>query len=150
MGKNIYPRYTIRGNHNTDGGAGTTMAPTLTTAAADYDGSSSNNKLVFTADPTNGSTLTGIHFESKGTNVASLARIYLNNGSANTTGTNNTLIGKIVLPATTASNTQPEAATSFYFENGKIDLQAGTRIYVGLATTVSAGWVPTPISGGDM
>lgn len=147
MAKNTTPRYTINGNISSDNG--TTMAPTLTTAAADYTGASSDNKLVFTADATNGSRLLGLHFESKGSNTASVGRIYTNNGTDHTTASNNSLQGKVMLPATTASNTQPEPPADFYFPGGAIDLPPGTQVYVGLATTVSAGWVVTPIQGGN-
>lgn len=148
MAKNFAPRYTVEGNVSSDNSTG--MAPTFTTAAADYDGTTAtHNKLVFTADATNGSRLAGIHFDAKGTNVASVARVYINNGSTNATATNNSLVGKISLPVSTASNTQAEAVSDYYFPGGYVDLPPGFRIYVGLATTVSAGWVATPILGGN-
>lgn len=147
MAKNYNPRYSVEGNNSSDNA--TAMAPTLTTAAADYTGQSANNKLVFTADATNGSRLYGIHLEALGTNTQSVARIYTNNGSANTTAANNSLIGKVTLLGTTASNTVAEPSVDFVFPGGSIDLEPGFRIYVGLATTVAAGWVVTPILGGD-
>ena len=125
------------------------MAPTLTTAAADYTGVSANNALVFTADATNGSRLVGLHFEAIGTNTQSVARVYVNNGSTNTTAANNSLVGKTTLPNSTASNTAPETVGNFTFPGGYIDLPPGFRVYVGLGTTVAAGWVVTPILGGD-
>lgn len=148
MAKNTAPRFTVQGVTASD--SSTAMAPTFTTAAADYDGTTAtHNKLVFTADATNGARLSGIHFEAKGTNTQSVARIYVNNGSTNATATNNSLAGKITLPATTASNTVAEATADYIFPGGYIDLEPGFRIYVGLATTVSAGWVATPVMGGD-
>lgn len=150
MAKNTDPRYTIKGNPGSANS--TTMAPTLTTAAADFTGISANNLLVFTADTTNGSRLVGIHFEAIGTNTQSVARIYINNGSTNTTAANNSLVGQITLPATTTSNTVAVLSADFIFPGGYVDLpEAGSpwRIYVGLGTTVAAGWVPTPILGGN-
>jgi hypothetical protein len=146
MAKNTQPRFTISGDATKDGSTG--MAPTLTTAAADYTGISANNQLVFTSDATNGSRIVGLHFAAIGTNVQSVARIYFNNGSTNTTATNNSLVGSLTLAATTASNTVAEVGADFMFPGGAADLNTSFRIYVGLATTVAAGWVVTPILGG--
>lgn len=63
--------------------ANITRAARLTTAANDYTGVSPNNKEVFMADATNGSFVSKIRFKSLGTNVATVARIYLNNGFGN-------------------------------------------------------------------
>lgn len=52
----------------------------LTTAAADYTGQGANNIIVFGADPTNGSFIQRLRFKALGTNIATVARIYLNNG----------------------------------------------------------------------
>lgn len=147
MAKNTSPRFTIAGDYSSNSTTG--MANTMTTAAADYTGASANNLLVFTADATNGGRIVGIHFEATGTNTQSVARIYINNGSTNTTAANNSLVGKVTLPATTASNTVAEASADYYFPGGYADLQAGFRVYCGLATTVAAGWVATPILGGE-
>ena len=147
MAKNTRPRFTITGDVSSDGS--TTMAPTLTTAAADYTGISANNKLVFSGDDTNGSRIVGLHFQAIGTNTQSVARVYYNNGSTNTTAANNSLAGALTLPATTASNTVAEATAEYYFPGGYADMSAGFNIYVGLATTVAAGWVVTPILGGE-
>jgi hypothetical protein len=70
-------------------------------------------------------------------------------GKVSTTAGNNTLVGSLTLPGTTASNTVAEASAAYYFENGALDLEAGWKIYVGLATTVSAGWRVSVIGGGD-
>ena len=140
------PRYTATANCAANGVTG--MAPTLTTAAADYTGVSTNNQLVFTA-ASSGSRLVGLKFTALGNCTQSVARIYINNGTDPTTATNNGLIGSLTLPGTSASNTVAEASASYYFEGGALDLEANWRVYVGLATTVSAGWRVTPINGGD-
>lgn len=57
-----------------------TRAVLLTTAAADYTGKSPYNKEVFAADATNGSFLQRLRFKALGTNIATVARIYLNDG----------------------------------------------------------------------
>lgn len=63
--------------------ANITRAARLTTGAADYTGVSPLNKEVFAADPTNGSFVYKIRFKALGTNLATVARIYLNNGFGN-------------------------------------------------------------------
>jgi hypothetical protein len=60
-----------------------TRAVLLKTAAADYSGVSEYNKEVFSADATNGSYIQRLRFKSVGTNVATVARIYINNGGPN-------------------------------------------------------------------
>lgn len=147
MPANTQPRFTLKGDFSSD--SGTAMAPTLTTAAADYTGVSTNNKLVFTADATNGGRIVGLNFTAIGTNVQSVARIYVNNGSVNTSAANNSLVAAQTLPATSASNTIAETSASFVFPGGAADLNPGFRVYVGLATTVAAGWVVTPILAGE-
>jgi hypothetical protein len=53
----------------------------LLTAAADYNGQSVNNQVIFTADSTNGSYIQRLRFKALGGTVtASVARIYINNG----------------------------------------------------------------------
>ena len=56
----------------------------LTTAAADYTGVSPYNREIFAADATNGGYVQRIRFKSRGTNVATVARVYINNGGQNT------------------------------------------------------------------
>lgn len=147
MPANTAPRYTISGDFASN--SGTTMAPTFTTAAADYTGATAtHNKIVFTAG-TNGSRIVGLHFAAIGTNTQSVARVFVNNGSAATTAANNSYVGALTLPATTASNTVAESSADFYFPGGYADLPANWTILVGLATTVAAGWVCTPILGGE-
>lgn len=139
---NADPIYSRRGNTTSNGTTG--MAPTLTTAANDYTGISANNQLVFTADATNGSYVQRLRFKAAGTNTASVARVYINNGSAATTATNNSFYGEIALPATTAIATTSTIDLDYPLN---FAIPAGFRIYVGLGTTVAAGWVVTPIAG---
>lgn len=142
MPGNSEPIYTRVGDLSRDGSTG--MASTLTTATGDYTGASANHQLVFTADPTNGGYVQRLRFTATGTNTASVARIYINNGSANTTASNNSFFGQVSLPATTAINT---AATVEIDYPMNLALNPGFRIYVGLGTTVAAGWVCVAVGG---
>lgn len=142
MPGNSEPIYTRVGDVSSNGSTG--MATTITTATGDYTGVSANHQLVFTADATNGGYVQRLRFQATGTNTASVARIYLNNGSANTTATNNTFYGQVSLPATTAINTA--ATVEIDYPMG-LALNPGFRIYVGVGTTVAAGWVCTAVGG---
>lgn len=136
MSANVNAIYSRLGNVSSNGT--TTMAPTLTTATGDYTGVSANNKLVWTAGATNGGFCPRIRFKAVGTNVATVARIYINNGSTNTSAANNSFYGEVSLPATTASNTS--ATVEVDYPMG-FALDPGFTIYVGLGTTVASGWV---------
>lgn len=142
MAANTNPIYSKAGDVSSN--STSAMAPTLTTAAADYTGVSANNKLVFTAEATNGGFVERLRLKAIGTNTASVARIYLNNGSTNTSAANNSFYGEVSLPATTAIAT---AATIEIDYPLNFALNPGFCIYVGLGTTVAAGWVPTVIGG---
>lgn len=137
MAANTSPIFSISGNVSWG-------AATLTTATGDYDGTGANNKLVFTADATNGSFLQRIRLKPIGTNIASVVRFYINNGSTNGTASNNTFYGEVSLPATTASNTAALIEIDYPFN---FVLPAGYKIYAGVATTVAAGWVATAVGG---
>jgi hypothetical protein len=143
MAKNTSPIFSIQGDVSSDNA--TAMAPTFTTAAADYTGATAtHNKVVFTADATNGGFIQRLRFKAIGTNVASVARVFINNGSANTSAANNSFFGEISLPATTAIAT---AATIEIDYPMNFALNPGFKIYVGLGTTVAAGWVCVGIGG---
>ena len=141
MAANTAPIYSLRGALAND--AGTGMNQLVTAAANDYTGIDADVALAFTAGA-NGSFVQRIRFKAGGTNTASVARIYLNNGSSPGTATNNVFYGEQSLPATTASAV---AATMEIDYPLGFALPAGWRIYFGLATAVAAGWVATVIAG---
>lgn len=99
---------------------------------------------VFTSDLTNGSFLQKINVRSLGTNVASVMRVFLNNGSVNTTAINNTLIAELSLPATTVSEV---ASLSGYEVPINTALPAGYKINVTVGTTIAAGIAVTAFGG---
>lgn len=150
MAKNREPIYSLDGMVSSDGTSTTSsvMAPTFTTAAADYTGATAtHNKVVFTADATEGGFIKSLRFKAIGTNTASVARIFISNGGGNTTAANNSFFGELALPATTAIATTSTIDLDFNFPDNGIALPAGFQIVVGLGTTVAAGWVVTPIGG---
>lgn len=141
MAANTQPIYTRKGNLTADGS--TTMSAGLVTATGDFTGVSANHQLVHTAGA-DGSYVKRLKFVATGTNTASVARIYLNNGSANTTATNNQFIGQISLPGTTLINTAATAEPEYPLE---MMIPPGFRLYVGLGTTVAASWICTAVAG---
>lgn len=123
----------------------TTFGLVMTTATGDYTGASANHVLIWTADPTNGGWLEAVLLKAIGTNVASVCRFYLNNGSANTTAANNQFIGELALPAVTAINTSGTVEMAYSFRRA---FDPGFCLYGGLATTVASGWIPSVVSAG--
>lgn len=99
---------------------------------------------VFTADATNGGFVRNLRLKAAGTNVASVARVFINNGSTNATAANNVLIDEITLPATTATQTAALVPMDIPLN---FALPPGYVINVTLGTAVSAGWIPSVVGG---
>lgn len=76
----------------------------LTLAAGDYVGANSNNQVIFIADSTNGGFVQRLRFKALGTNTASVARVYINDGTGSQANT--------VLAATTPTGT-PSSSGGF-------------------------------------
>src|SRR3972149_272753 len=103
MAANTSPIYTLLadiqwGSADGNGGA----AGPLKTANTAKDGTGTV-LTVFTADATNGGYVQKIRFRAAGTNAATVGRVFINNGSANSTLANNILYDEITLSATTLS-----------------------------------------------
>ena len=79
-----------------------------------------------------------------GTNVATVLRVFINNGSVNTTAANNALIGELTLPATTLTEISAQAD---YVLPLNFALPAGYKINVTLGTAVAAGYQISAIGG---
>lgn len=122
----------------------TTAAMTVANTTKDLTGGTSY--LAFTADATNGGFVQRIRFRPLGTNTnATVARVFINNGSTTGSAANNSLFDEITLSATTVS----EVAALAVFELPlNFALPASYRVYttVGTAPT-SAGWQATVIGG---
>jgi hypothetical protein len=99
---------------------------------------------VFTADITNGGFVQRIRFRPAGTNIATVARVFINNGSVNSTPSNNILWDEITLAATTLSEV---AALAVYELPLNFALPPGYKLNVTLGTTVAAGYFVSVIGG---
>jgi hypothetical protein len=99
---------------------------------------------VFTADSTNGGYIQRIRFRPLGNNVATVARVWINNGSTTGTAANNIQWDDITLASTTA-NAAASLATSELPLN--FALPPGYVVYVTLGTAVAAGYHITVVGG---
>ena len=97
-----------------------------------------------TAGAVEGSRLDFIKVRALGTNVATVIRIWINNGSVTTTAANNVLYLERTLSSTTVSQTaeQPDIILPL-----NISLAAGYRVYATFGTAVAAGFHLTAIGG---
>jgi hypothetical protein len=132
---NTSPIYTASGD--------TQWAVSATTANTTKDLSSGTIFTVFTASAT-GRYVQRIRFKPLGTNVATVARVWINNGSSNTTAANNTYWDDISLPATTVSEVSAQPTFELPLN---MALPAGYKIMVTLGTAVAAGYTITVIGG---
>lgn len=99
---------------------------------------------VFTADAVNGSYLQKLIIRPRGTNVASVLRVFLNNTATNTVAANNSMIAEIGLPATTVSEVAALAGIELPLN---IPVPPGFRVNVTLGTAVAGGYAVTAIGG---
>lgn len=117
---------------------------TVTTANTTTDLTTGTTYLIFTADATNGGYLQKLRVRPLGTNVATVLRIWINNGATTGAATNNTLYDEVSLGSSTASQT---SALALYELPMNMALPAGYKIYVTLGTTVAAGFDVSAIGG---
>lgn len=115
----------------------------LTSANTAKDGTGTIG-LIFTADVTNGGFVQKIVARSLGTNVATVLRVFANNGAANSTASNNAMIAELTLPATTLSEI---AAQPDYVLPINIALPPGYKINCAIGTAVAAGYMISAVGG---
>ena len=99
---------------------------------------------VFTADATNGGYVTKLTARPAGTNVATVLRVFINNGATNATPANNILLAEMTLPAITLSEV---AAQPAYELPLNFALPAGYKINCVIGTAVAAGYYLSVIGG---
>jgi hypothetical protein len=86
------------------------------------------DSIVVRPTSTNGAT-------ASGTTAATLVRFWINNGAANTTATNNQLIGELAISAT-AMTALATAAVNTFTLPVNLSVPAGFRVYAGLTVAV--------------
>lgn len=146
-----------------DVGANNAILSTAMTNTKAFDGTEATGTamvLVFTAGA-NGSRIDQIMCRlastngatASGTSSATVVRFWINNGSANTTATNNIFLGEVAIPATAVTALATSVLTTYPLSlpTGGLNIPATYRIYAG--TTVAAGGTNIAIAvsafGGD-
>lgn len=120
-----------------------TVGQTITTANTAKDGTGTV-VLLYTAGA-NGSRVDAIKVRSTGTAVATVIRIFVNNGATNATATNNSLYTEATIASTTLTEVAAQTDNSITMN---ISLPATYRVYATIGTSVAA---PLQVSavGGD-
>lgn len=116
---------------------------TIATANTAKDGTGTV-VTVWTAGSENGGRIEKVKVRSLGSNVATVLRLFINNGSTNATATNNVLYDEVTCPATTLSEVaeQPDIEVTL-----NLPLPAGYKINATIGTTVAAGLHLTGVGG---
>jgi hypothetical protein len=117
---------------------------TLATANTAKDGTGTVATL-YTAG-VNGSKVSSIQIAYTGTSVATVLRLFINNGGANSTPANNSLYQSISVPANTLSETAAAADINVPLS---LTLPAGYKLLATIGTTVAAALAVT-VNGGDL
>lgn len=118
-------------------------ASTGTAANTNLDGTGTV-ATVFTADADNGSKIEKVILEALGTNVATVVRLFVNNGQSNTTAANNSLVYEVAMNSNsvsqTAASTRVEVALDIALPPGyKLLATTGTAIASGVQVTACGG-----------
>lgn len=148
MPANIDPIYSKAGRLGS-GGTASTFSISTSTANTNFDGTGTIGTdifVAFTAEATNGSFLRSIvaKVRSTGVGVATVLRLFINNGSANGTNTNNALYKELSIPAITATQT---AATADFEIPVNIPLPPGYRILYTFGTAPVNLWMVFGVGG---
>jgi hypothetical protein len=106
----------------------------LTTQAADYTGVNINNQFIFDADEVSGSFIQRLRFKALGTNIATVARIYINNGNLNQTSAH---VARAAAPSGAGSTTGGTLLAGNYFALVQPLDQYGGVPNAGQATSLS-------------
>lgn len=101
---------------------------------------------IFTAGA-NGARADKLRYKAKGTNVATVLRVFVNNGSTNATAGNNTMIHEETIAATTLSEVAALLNGEIAFADG-LPLTAGYKLNLTIGTSIAAG-LHVSAHGGD-
>jgi hypothetical protein len=125
----------------------------LTTANTAKDGTGTVVTL-FTAGA-DGARIDQIKVRAQGTNVATVLRLFINNGLTNATAANNSLVHEVTIAATTLSETAALVDNDITILKNTTEtvppimfLPAGYKIQATIGTTIAAG-IQVTVFGGD-
>lgn len=119
-------------------------ASTGTAANTNLDGTGTV-VTVFTADATNGSKIETVSMWNLGTNVSTVVRFFVNNGSSNTTAANNALVQEFTWAAN--SVVQNAASTPVVWQ-ANLYMKPGYKLNVTIGTAIASG-IMVAAQGGD-
>ena len=119
-------------------------APAALSAANAAKDGTGTVATVFAADAINGGFITKLNARPSGTAVATVLRVFINNGASSATPANNILFAEMSLPAVTLSEiaAQPDFVLPL-----NIALPANYKILCSLGTAVAAGYYLSVIGG---
>ena len=147
MSANTNPIFSIAGD--VQGGVVLT-----TQATTDYTGQNVNNAIAFTADATNGGYIQRLRFKSLGTNIATVCRVYYNNGVGRLASIAGSMAA--ITPTGTPSNTGGTLLAGTYYAKilpvdpygsiGTASLESAA-VSVASGSTGSIVWSWTAVSG---
>ena len=118
---------------------------TSTTAANTAFDGTGTTITVFTAGA-NGGYVRRIRVKALGTNVATVMRIFINNGGVSSSASNNVLWGELTMNAS-ATSTSANCSADYEYPMNLL-LPAGYKVNVCFGTAGAAGWIPCA-EGGD-
>lgn len=98
---------------------------------------------VFTAGA-NGARVDKVKIRAAGTNIATVLRVFINNGSTNATAGNNTLFMEATIAITTLSEVAALADNEILLG---LVLPAGYKVNITIGTTIAAGLAVTGVGG---
>jgi hypothetical protein len=124
--------------------ADTQWIGSVTVANTSREMTSGTAYMTFHSSPTNGGYVQRMRFRALGTNAATVARVFINNGGSTGTTENNVLWDEISLPAVTASEI---AALPTYELPLNFALPPAYKLFVTLGTVVVGGYDITVIGG---
>ena len=145
MPANTNPIFPLTANISWVSGAAANAATPGVTANTTFDLTSGTIYGPIYTGATNGSRLDFLRLRPLGTNVATVVRVWINNGSVTTTATNNVLFFERTLVATTVSQTAEQGDIVIPLS---VAIQNTYRIYLTFGTAVAAGFHAS-IVGGD-
>lgn len=119
-------------------------APAIITAANTAADGTGTTNIIFTADAINGGRVERIRIIPLGTNILSVARFFINNGSTNTTAANNALTWESTLPATTVTQVAAQGPIEIVTT---VILPPGFRLLCVLGTAIATGINPVALGG---
>lgn len=118
----------------------------ITTANTTKDLTAGTSYLVFTADATNGGYVKKLRIRHTGVNsLATVLRVFINNGSTTATAANNILFDEIGI-ATNATVSETSASTNYELSINEA-LPPGYKIYVTIGTAAAGGLAVTAVAG---